>query len=96
MLERDAFDQQALALGAVGLPLLPGRRVGQHESRRHAVDRDAERAELVAELARQADQARLGRGIGLDAGLADAEARAARDVDDAPAPRGLHAESERA
>src|SRR5262249_11878138 len=39
----------------------------------------------------ETDLRRLRRGVGLDAGQADAEARTAGDVDDAPAARLLHA-----
>ena len=90
-LQRDAIDERALALLAVRLPLPLGRRVGAHEARRDVVDGDAPRPELVGELAREADLRRLGRRVGLDAGQADAQPGAARDVDDPPAARRLHA-----
>src|SRR5579883_1204555 len=47
--ERDTFDEALLPFGAVGLPLLLGRRVGAHEAGSDAVDGDAEGAELVRE-----------------------------------------------
>src|SRR5262249_36839033 len=89
--QRDALDQPLLALGTVGLPLPRGRRVGAHEAGRDVVDGDAELPELMRQLAGQADLRRLGRGVGLNAGEADAEPGAARDVDDAPGMRRLHA-----
>ena len=83
-------DQLALPVGAVAVPLNLGRRVGQDEPRRDAVDRDPERAQLVGHLPGEADLARLGAGVGLDAGLAGAQAGGRGDVDDpALAPR-LH------
>src|SRR6266404_2862985 len=85
-----ALDQSLLALLAVGFPLLLGRRVGAHDARGDVVDGDAERAELVGELARQPDLRRLRRGIDLDAGEADPESSAARDVDDAAGALLLH------
>ena len=51
--------------------------------------------ELVRELAREADLPGLGAGIGLDAGEADAEPGAARDVDDPPVALRLHARRDR-
>ena len=90
-LERDAIDQRALPVLAVRLPLPLGRRVRAHEAGRDVVDGDAPRPELVGELAREADLRRLRRRVGLDAGEADAEPGAARDVDDPSAARRLHA-----
>ena len=84
----DALHQLGLALLAVALPLPLGRRVGQDEPGSDAVDRDAERAELVRHLPGEADLAGLGAGVGLDAGQADAAARSGGDVDD-PAPAAL-------
>src|SRR5258706_9567838 len=63
-LERDAVDQRALALRAVGVPLRLAGRIAADEARRDAVDPDAVRAELMGELARQAEQRVLGRAIG--------------------------------
>src|SRR5258708_7946542 len=45
--QRDALDQSLLALGAIGIPLLLGRRIGAHEAGCDVVDGDAERPELV-------------------------------------------------
>ena len=84
-LQRDRLDEALLPLLAIGLPLPLRRRIGADEAGRDIVDGDAPGAELMGELARQADLRRLGRGIGLDAGQADAEAGAAGDVDDAAA-----------
>ena len=75
---------------AVRLPLPLGRRVRAHEAGRDVVDGDAPRPELVRELPRQSDLRRLRRRVRLNAGEADAEPRAARDVDDAAAARRLH------
>jgi len=61
------------------------------EAGRDIVDGAPKGAELVRELARQADLRRLRRGVGLDAGEADAEPGAARDVDDPAGARRLHA-----
>src|SRR5262249_21637757 len=80
-----AGDQSGLARRTHCVPLTLSGRVGAHEPRRDTVDRDAERTQLVRELAREPDLAGLGAGIGLDAGEAHAEAGAAGDVDD-PAP----------
>ena len=85
----------ALPLLAVRLPLPLGRRVGAHEAGRDVVDRDAPRAELMRQLPGEADLRGLGRRVGLDAGQADPQARAAGDVDDAAGPRGLHARRDR-
>src|ERR1700689_5816231 len=78
----DALHQLALALLAVALPLPLGRRVGEDEPGSDAVDRDAERTELVRHLPGEPDLARLRAGVGLDAGQADAAARSRGDVDD--------------
>ena len=73
--------------GAIAFPLPLGRRIGAHEAGRDRVDGDAELPELVGELPGQSDLARLGRGIGLNAGEADAEPGARRDHHDAALPR---------
>lgn len=89
-LEGDAFDQGRLAFGAVGLPLALSGGVGADEAGGDVVDRDAPGAELVGELAGEADLGGLGGGVGLDAGEADAETGATRDIDDAAEAGGLH------
>ena len=58
--------------------------IGADEAGRDVVDGDSPRPELVRELARETDLRRLRRRVRLDAGEADTESRAARDVDDAP------------
>ena len=71
------------------MPLVVG--AGAQEARRHGVDRDAARPELVGELAHQAELRCLGRGVGLDSGQADAQAGAAGNHDDAALGPLLHA-----
>src|ERR1700743_47735 len=71
---RDALDERGLALLAVALPLLDRGGIGQHETRRDRVDRDAERTEFMCHLPGEADLARLGTRVGLDAGEVDAGA----------------------
>src|SRR5262245_56248881 len=63
--ERDALDQSLLAGLAHRLPLALRRGVRADEARRHAVDADAELAELARRLAGEPDQPRLGAGVGL-------------------------------
>ena len=87
---RDVLQQRPLAVGAVAVPLGLGGRVGEHEPRRDAVDGDAERAQLVGHLPGEADLAGLRRGVGLDAGEADAAPGARGDVDDPAVAGGLH------
>src|SRR4030095_4630361 len=87
----DALDHRLLALGPVGLPLPLVVGAGAQKARRHGVDRDAVRSELVRELAHQAELGGPGGGVGLDAGQADAEPGAARDHDDAALALLLHA-----
>ena len=62
----------------------------RHESRRHAVDADAVRAQLARGLAGEADEPRLGAGVGLDPGEAVGAPRARGDVHDRAAPGALH------
>src|ERR1700757_2821616 len=75
---------------AVAVPLSLGSRVREHESGCDAVDGDAVRPEFVSHLAREADLAGFRRGVGLDAGEADAAAGPRGDVDDPPVTGGLH------
>src|SRR5579859_622248 len=70
----DARHQLPLALLAVALPLPLGRRIGADEARSDAVDRDAERPELVRHLPGEPDLGRLRAGVCLDPRLADAPA----------------------
>ena len=79
-------EQPRLPIGAGGVPLPLGRRIGAHEARRHVVDRDVPGPSSCASWRVRPICAGLGRGIGLDAGQADAEPGAARDVDDPPGP----------
>ena len=74
-LKGDALDQRGLAFGPVGLPLPFRGGVGTNKAGGDIVDRDAPGAEFVGELAGEADLGGLGRGVGLDAGQADAETR---------------------
>src|SRR5215469_15257970 len=91
----DARHQFPLARLAVAGPLPLGRRVGQDEAGRYAVDRDAERPELVRHLAGEPDLAGLGAGVRLDSGQAHGAPGARGDVDD-PAPAALlHARDDR-
>ena len=76
-----------LPFRAVSLPLPLARRIGAHETRRHAVHGDAERSQLMGELPGQPDLASLRRRIGLDAGEAHADAGTTGDVDDAAPSR---------
>src|SRR6266508_1806676 len=92
----DALDHRLLAFWPVGLPLPLVVGAGAQEARRHGVDRDAARPELVGELAHQAELRGLGRGVGLDSGQADAQARAAGNHDDAALGPLLHARHHRA
>src|SRR6266550_1179724 len=87
---RDLSENGALPLLPVALPLTDARRVGEHEAGRDAVHGDAERAELVRGLAREADLARLGTRVRLDPGEADAAAGARGDVDDPSVAGRLH------
>ena len=57
---------------------------------RHAVDADAVRAQLAGGLPREADEPRLGAGVGLDAGEAVGAAGSGGDVHDGAAPGALH------
>ena len=85
---RDVLEQGLLAVLAVAVPLRLGGRVREHESGCDAVDGDAERPQLVCHLPGEADLAGLGRGVGLDAGEADAAAGPGGDVDDPPVAGG--------
>ena len=89
--QRDSLDESLLPVLTVALPLLLGRRVGPHESRRDAVHGDAKRPEHVGHLACEPDLAGLGARIRLDTGQADAPPGAGRDVHDRARARGLHA-----
>ena len=86
--QRDAGHQVTLAVLAVAGPLPLGGRVGQDEAGTDAVHRDAEGPQLVGHLPGEAELARLGAGVGLDAGLAHGQRGRRRDVDD-PAPAAL-------
>src|SRR5215469_8415303 len=91
----DPLDKLPLARLAVAGPLPLGRRVGQDEAGRYAVDRDAERPELVRHLPGEPDLAGLGAGVRLDPGQAHGAPGARGDVDD-PAPAAfLHARDDR-
>ena len=87
----DTVGECAAEVLAVGIPLPLVVRAGGHEARRHGIDGDAERPQLLGELLHQPDLAVLGRGIGLDAGQAGGEPGPARDRDDASAAGLLHA-----
>src|SRR5207302_4243341 len=65
--ERDRVEQAPLPRRAHGFPLPLGGRIRANEARRHAVHADAVGAQLARGLAREADEARLRAGIGLDA-----------------------------
>src|SRR6185436_11726857 len=88
--EGDALDELPLARVPHRLPLALARGVGADESRRHAVDADAELAELPRRLPREPDQPRLGAGVCLDSGETVRATRAGGDVHDAPAAARLH------
>ena len=90
-LERDSIYQRLLSLCTTSLPLAFGVGVGPHETGRDAVDGNVPRAQLMSELARQADHGGFGGGIGLDAGQAYRESGTAGNIHDAPEARGLHA-----
>ena len=76
---------RSLAVLAVALPLARSL-VGFESTNPGAIafDRDAEAAELVRDLPREADLPGLRARVRLDPGQAHAAARAGRDVDDAP------------
>src|SRR6185437_7005774 len=93
---RDRLDEPAPALLAVALVLRDRRRVREHEARRDRVDRDPEAAELMRRLPGEADLARLGARVGLDAREAHAAPGAGRDVDDATVAALLHPRRNRA
>src|SRR5205085_948508 len=80
---------------SVRLPLAFRRRVRANESRRDVVDGDVPWSQLVRELPGEPDLCRLRRGVRLDAGEADSEARAAGDVDDPTRARLLHSRRNR-
>ena len=93
-LEGDVVDERRLTCFAVGLPLFFSRGVGADEAGGDVVDGDLPRAKLVGKLPRQANLGCFGRGISLDAGEADAQPRAAGDVDDAAKVGLFHARSD--
>ena len=80
-----------LALRPHCLPLKFGGGVGANESRRDAVDCYAEGSQLVGQLTDQAYLSRLGRGVGLDAREAHAQAGAAGNDEDSSCAGLLHA-----
>ena len=84
----NARHQFPLARLAVARPLPLGRRVGQDEAGRDAVDRDTERPQFVRHLPGEPDLAGLGAGVRLDPGQADGAPGSRGDVDD-PAPAAL-------
>src|ERR1700752_731222 len=54
-LQGDALDERLLPLGPISLPLLLRRRVRAHETRRHAVHRDAEGPKLMGDVTGRPD-----------------------------------------
>src|ERR1700761_2037222 len=87
----DALHELALAFLTVALPLLFRCGVGEHETRRDAVHRDAVPAEFVGHLPGEADLAGLRARVRLDAREAGAAVGAGGDVDDPAAAGRLHA-----
>jgi hypothetical protein len=93
---RDALHERALAGLAAALPLPLGVGLAAHEAGRHGVDGDAVLAELMRELAHEAELRGLRRRAALDAGEAHAEPGARGDHHDAARAPALHHRDHRA
>ena len=76
-------------------PIVAGSRDSTKRSRRDAVDGDAERSELEAELLGQPDERVLRGRVGLNARQARPQSGARRDIDDPPEAVRLHVPARR-